>query len=70
MENLIFSSLEDLLDLGLTKAEIDNLIAQKYLDRFHNKDQFYKIDNLPKERIEEVINLINKRIKIIDSREE
>ena len=52
------------------EAEIDNLIAQKYLDRFHNKDQFYKIDNLPKERIEEVINLINKRIKIIDSREE
>lgn len=52
------------------EAEIDNLIAQKHLDRFHNKDQFYKIDNLPKERIEEVINLINRRIKIIDSKEE
>lgn len=45
------------------EAEIDNLIAQRYLGYMHNNDQFYRIENLPKERIKEVTNLLDKKIK-------
>lgn len=44
------------------EAEIDNLIAQKYLNKLHNKDQFYRIEKLSIERIKEVTDLIDNKI--------
>lgn len=44
------------------EAIIDNLIAQRYLGSLNNCNQFYKIENLPEERIKEVEDLINKKI--------
>lgn len=44
------------------EAIMDNLIAQRYLGSLHNSDLFYKLEGLPKERIEEVEDLINKKI--------
>lgn len=46
---------------NLEEAKIDNLIAQKHLKLNHNEDQFYKLEKLSEERIEEVINLIDKK---------
>ncbi|MCI7208338.1 MAG: hypothetical protein MSA15_20405 [Clostridium sp.] len=45
------------------EAELDNLIAQKYLGFRHNEDQFYKIKGLSEERIKEVTDLLDKKIE-------
>ena len=47
----------------LEEAKIDNLIAQKHLGYKHNEDQFYKLEGLPEKRIEEVTDLLDKKIK-------
>ena len=49
-------------------AEIDNLIAQKYLEKLHNKDRFHETDKLPIERIKEVIDLIDSKINKRDGK--
>lgn len=50
------------------EAELDNLIAQRYLGYMHNNDQFYRIENLPEERIKEVTDLLDKKIKKIENK--
>ena len=47
----------------LEEAKIDNLIGQKHLGYKHNEDQFYKLEELPKERIKEVTDLLDKKIE-------
>lgn len=44
------------------EAELDNLITQRYLGCMHNSDQFYRIENLPEERIREVTDNIDRQI--------
>lgn len=44
------------------EAELDNLIAQKYLEKLHNKDQFHRIEKLPIKRIKEVTDLIDSKL--------
>lgn len=46
----------------LEEAKLDNLIAQKHLGCKHNEDMFYLLDNLPKDRIKEVTDLLDKKI--------
>lgn len=48
---------------NLEEAKVDNLISQKYLGYKHNEDQFYKLDELPEERIKEVTDLLDKKIE-------
>ena len=48
---------------NLEEAKIDNLIAQKHLGYKHNEDQFYKLDELPEERVKEVTNWLDKKIE-------
>ena len=45
------------------EAEIDNLIAQEYLGFKHNEKDFKRIKDLPKERIFEVINLLDEKLE-------
>ena len=47
----------------LEEAKIDNLIAQRYLGYKHNEDMFYKLESLPKERIKEVVELLEEKIE-------
>ena len=47
----------------LEEAKMDNLIAQKYLNYKHNEDMYYKIEGLPKERIKEVTDWLDKKIE-------
>lgn len=44
------------------EAELDNLIAQKYLGCMHNNDQFYRIEELSEERIKEVTDNLDRQI--------
>ncbi len=44
------------------EAELDNLIAQRYLNCMHNSEQFWRIENLSKERIKEVVEDIEMQI--------
>lgn len=44
------------------EAELDNLIAQRYLGCMHNNDQFYRIEKLPEERIKEVTDWLDRQI--------
>ena len=45
------------------EAEIDNLIVQKYYNMRHNEEDFYRLENVSEERILEVINLVEKKLK-------
>lgn len=44
------------------EAELDNLIAQRYLGCMHNNDQFYRIEGLPEERVKEVTDWLDRQI--------
>ena len=48
---------------NLEEAEIDNLIAQRYLGYKHNEDQFYKLNELSEDRIKEVTDLLDEKIE-------
>ena len=50
----------------LEEAKLDNLIAQQYLGYKHNEEQFYKLENLSKDRIKEVVENKNTLIKLAD----
>ena len=45
------------------EAELDNLIVQQYLGYKHNEDQFYRLNELSEDRIKEVTELLDKKIK-------
>lgn len=47
----------------LDEAILDNLIAQKYLGFRHQEEEFYKLDNLSDERVYEVTNVLDAKIK-------
>lgn len=48
---------------NLEEAKIDNLIAQQYLGYNHNENQFCELQGLSKERIKEVTDLLDKKMK-------
>lgn len=45
------------------EAELDNLIIQKHYNMRHNEEDFYRLENVSEERILEVINLAEKKLK-------
>ena len=47
----------------LEEAKIDNIIAQIYLGLKDNEDQFYRVKYLSTERIEEIMDLLDKKIE-------
>ena len=47
----------------LEEAKLDNLIAQQYLGYKHNEEQFYKLGNLSKDRIKEVVDNLDRQIE-------
>ena len=47
----------------LEEAKLDNLIAQQYLGYKHNEEQFYKLENLSKDRIKEVVDNLDRQIE-------
>ena len=48
---------------NLEEAEIDNLITQRYLGYRHNEDQFYRLNELSEDRVKEVTDLLDEKIK-------
>lgn len=48
---------------NLEEAKIDNLISQKYLGYKHNEDMFYLLKEIGDNRIQEVVDLLERKIK-------
>ena len=53
---------------SLEEAKLDNLITQRYLGYKHNEDMFYLLDNLSEERIKEVTDLLDEKMKKVDGK--
>lgn len=52
----------------LEESKLDNLIAQRYLGYRHNEELFYLLDTLLEERVKEVTDLLDEKMKNIDNK--
>lgn len=50
------------------EAILDNLIAQKYLGYKHQEEEFWKLDGLSEDRVKEVTDLLDEKIKKADGK--